>query len=180
MVGSATTMKDKKQLIDKVKHLLRRAQAPQFLHHYGPKTYKLWQHVFALFVRSYCRLSHRRTTQFLRDLGFSVASKSTLQRYAAKLRLPFWQTLLRASVGRVNKVGAIDGTGLERTNPSWHYVKRIFNGTIHRRGFFLYHRHLGHLQYILGRPAMGRLTRSEIVSNRDPTPTEEHGTSRGV
>jgi len=132
-----TTMKDKKQLIDKVKHLLRRAQAPQFLHHYGPKTYRLWQHVFALFVRSYCRLSHRRTTQFLRDLGFSVASKSTLQRYAAKLRLPFWQTLLRASAGRVNRIGAIDGTGLERTNPSWHYVKRIFKGTIHRRGFFL-------------------------------------------
>lgn len=119
------TMVKENKLIKKVKHLLKRAKAPRFLHRFGPRTYEVWQHLFALFVKAYSRLSYRRTTRFLRDLGFTVATKSTLQRHAAKLGLPFWQTMLQATVGRVPRVGAIDGTGLERTTASWYYIKRI-------------------------------------------------------
>ena len=132
----SSTMKKKAKLINKVKHLLRKANAPRFLHHYGPKTYELWQHVFALFVRECCQLSHRRTTQFLRDLGFTVATKSTLQRYASKLSLPFWQTLLKGTIKRITSIGAIDGTGLERSKTSWHYINRV-EGYQRRPGFYL-------------------------------------------
>ncbi len=118
-------MKRQTKLVNKVKHLLKKCNIPRFLHHFGPKMYETWQHVFALFIKQYCQLSYRRTTWVLRSLGHNVATKSTLQRYAAKLNLPFWQNMLNKTIGRIGKVGAIDGTGLDKTNASWHYIKRI-------------------------------------------------------
>ena len=87
--------------------------------------YKLWQHVFALFVKSECQFSYRRTTEFLRNLGFSVATKSTLQRYSSKLGLPFWQKMFHATISKISDIVSIDGTGLERTKASEHYISRI-------------------------------------------------------
>ena len=95
------------------------------LHHFGPKTYNLWQHVFALFIRAECRLSYRRTNKLLTKLGFIVAGKSTLQRYAKKLKLAFWQKILSITIKSASKIISIDGTGLEKTNASEHYIKRI-------------------------------------------------------
>lgn len=118
-------MKKETKLINKVKHLLKKCGMPRFLHHFGPKMYELWQHIFALFIKQFCQLSYRRVTFLLRSLGFDVATKSTLQRYAANLNLPFWQNILSKTVGRISKIGAIDGTGLAKTNTSWHYIKRI-------------------------------------------------------
>jgi hypothetical protein len=129
-------MSKQNKLVNKVKHLLKKAHVPRFLHYYGPKIYELWQHVFALFVRSYCQLSYRRVAFFLRGVGFKVATKSTLQRYAAKLRLPFWQTILNLTLGRRIKIGVIDATGLERTKASRHYIKRI-DGYRAKPGFYL-------------------------------------------
>jgi len=123
--GTSSTMRQKNQLIQKVKHFLRKSKAPKYLHHFGPKMYKLWQHVFALFIKSECQLSYRRTTRLLRDLGFKIATKSTLQRYAAKLKLPFWQKIFDNTLSKVSDIVSIDGTGLERTKASEHYVKRI-------------------------------------------------------
>ena len=118
-------MKKEEQLINKVKHLLKKARAPVRIHRFGPKTYSLWQHVFALFIRAECRLSYRRTTSLLRKLGFVVASKSTLQHYAAKLDLPFWQKLLRATLKGYARIVSVDATGLSKTLASEHYIKRI-------------------------------------------------------
>lgn len=117
-------MKKEERLIQKVKHLLEKIGAPKRLHHFGPKIYYLWQHVFALFVKEECQLSYRRTTNFLRSLGFHIATKSTLQRYAAKLRLPFWQKLFYQTTSPSN-ITSMDGTGLERTKTSQHYLRRI-------------------------------------------------------
>ena len=123
-------MKKQAGLVNKVKHLLNKIGAPKRLHRFGPKMYCLWQHVFALFVKANCGFSYRRTTHFLRDLDFKVATKSTLQRYAAKLKLPFWQNLFNETVSKSNKIVSMDGTGLERTKASHHYIKRI-DGKIH-------------------------------------------------
>ena len=129
-------MKEENKLVNKVKRLLRKAEMPRFLHHFGPKMYELWQHVFALFFKTECRLSYRRTETLLKNLGFIVATKSTIQRYAAKLDLPFWQILLNKTTSSVLSLAAIDGTCLERTNASWHYIKRI-NGRPPRLGYKL-------------------------------------------
>ena len=118
-------MKNKTGLINKIKHLLKKASAPRHLHRFGPKTYELWQHIFALFVKSYCQLSYRSTACFLRQLGFSIATKSTLQRYSAKLSLPFWQTVFDRTVNSTSSIGAIDSTGLEKSKSSFYYARRI-------------------------------------------------------
>ena len=118
-------MNRKNKLINKVKYLLRKIEAPRFLHHFGPKTYELWQHIFALFVKCECQLSYRRVSRLLRDLGFKVATKSTLQRYAAKLCLPFWQKMFEITISKTSNLVCMDGTGLEKTKASQHYIKRI-------------------------------------------------------
>ena len=135
MVGAYPTMKRKRKLVNKVKHLLNNAKMPRYLHYFGPKTYELWQHVFGLFVKQYCQLSYRRTTEFLRNLGFKVATKSTLQRYAAKLHLPFWQKLFKQTISGITKIVSMDGTGLEKTKVSQHYIKRIDRENKYSKGF---------------------------------------------
>jgi len=129
-------MSKQNKLINKVKHLLRKTKQPKYLHKFGPKTYELWQHILALFVKQYCCLSYRGTTQFLRDMGFKVATKSTLQRYSNKLNLVFWKSMLKLTLGKITNLAAIDGTGLERTKASWHYVKRI-QSYRHKTGYHL-------------------------------------------
>jgi hypothetical protein len=47
-----------------------------------------------------------------------------LQETAAKLDSAFWHKVLKATSGAAYLV-AIDSTGLSRTNPSYHYLKRI-------------------------------------------------------
>ncbi len=118
-------MKKKTKLVQKVKHLLHKINAPRYLHHFGPKMYELWHHVFALFIKAECQFSYRRTTNFLRKLGFKTATKGTLQRYSKKLLLPFWQKLFSKTLNKVSKIISADGTGLERTKASDHYIKRI-------------------------------------------------------
>ena len=118
-------MKKENKLIHKFKHLLKKCNVPTYLHHFGPKMYKLWQHIFALFIKAECQFSYRRTTEFLRNLGFKVATKSTLQRYSSKLGLPFWQKMFHKTISKISDIVSIDGTGLERTKASEHYIHRI-------------------------------------------------------
>ena len=132
---SCFPLKEKTNLIKKVKLLLKKAGAPVRLHHFGPKTYNLWQHVFALFIRAECRLSYRRTSHLLKRLGFVVATKSTLQRYTKKLSLPFWQKILCLTIKSASKIVSIDGTGLEKTSASEHYIKRIDRDTKLGKGY---------------------------------------------
>ena len=118
-------MKKEQKLINKIKCLVRKARFPRYLHRYGPKTYEFWQHAFALIAKAMFRLSYRRTTRYLRLLGFRVGSKSTIHRYAKKLPLNLWQKLLKATLDHDVEIAAIDGTGLSRITQSWHYIKRI-------------------------------------------------------
>jgi transposase len=129
------SMKEKNELIKKVKHLLKKTNQPKYLHYFGPKMYQLWQHIFALFFKADCKLSYRRTTQILRDLGFNIASKSTLQRYASKLKLPFWKQMFKLTVGKCSSIFSIDGSGLEKTRASKHYIKRIDGHYKFSKGF---------------------------------------------
>src|SRR3989344_1828415 len=112
------------KLIKKVKRLLRRLGCPRWLHHFGPKTYEFYEHLCALLIRFFCRLSYRRVQQFCDLLGVRCPSKSALQYTAEKLSADFWQKVLKVTSGNPYIV-AIDSTGLSRTNPSYHYLRRI-------------------------------------------------------
>ncbi len=119
-------MKKEVKLIKKIKLLLRRAKCPEFLHRFGPKTYKLYQHAFALFIKEECKLSFRRVSKLLRSLGFKVPTYSALCKM--RLRIPFWilkELFAKTTNFKLVHILAIDSTGLSRTNPSWHYIKRI-------------------------------------------------------
>jgi len=128
-------MKKEERLVNKIKRLLHQIGAPKRLHRFGPKMYCLWQHIFALFVKADCCFSYRRTTYFLRNLGLKVATKSTLQRYAAKLRLPFWQRLFAETVSKITDIVCMDGTSLERSKTSQHYIWRIDGNRHFSKGF---------------------------------------------
>lgn len=114
------------KLIKKIKHLLRRANIPRWLHHFGPKKYEFCQHVLALWVRQAAKgMSYRRIVKLLDELGFVVPSYSALcrmnKRAAKMIKKMFEHTCPQGQV----IVASIDATTLSRTNPSWHYIKRI-------------------------------------------------------
>ena len=124
MVDGSHHMKNKIKLVNKIKRLLRRLGCPRWLHHFGPKTYEFFDHLLALILKAFCRLSYRRVKQFFDLLGMKCPSKSALQYTSAKLDASFWQKVLRVTGGSPYLV-AIDSTGFSRTNPSYHYLKRI-------------------------------------------------------
>lgn len=111
--------------IKKVKHLIRKANQPKWLHHFGPKKYELADHILALLIKQECKLSYRRTTRFLSDFGLKTPKYNTL--CVAKKRIPLhiWQQFLWASIKGKTHLAAIDGSGMSRPLPSPHYYKRI-------------------------------------------------------
>jgi len=119
-----SSMKKEEKLVKKVKRLLKRLGYPRWLHHFGPKTYELYQHLVALLMRAFCRLSYRRVAKLFDLLGMICPSKSALQYTAKKLTASFWQRILKITASNPYIV-AIDSTGFSRTHPSYHYLKRI-------------------------------------------------------
>jgi hypothetical protein len=57
-------------------------------------------------------------------LGRTCPRKSALRDTAAKLNAGFWNRVLKATSG-IDPLVAIDSTGLTRSNPSYHYLRRI-------------------------------------------------------
>lgn len=118
-------MKKEEKLVNKVKRLLRKSGIPRYLHRFGPKKYELYEHMAALMIRFYCRLSYRRAVYFLNLLGIKCPSKSALQYTMKRIKSSLWQRILNATAGNNHYILAIDSTGITRTNPSYHYLKRI-------------------------------------------------------
>ena len=117
-------MKKENKLVKKVKRLIRHLGCPRWLHRFGPKKYEFYEHLVALLIRFFCRLSFRRVKQLLDMLGVTCPSKSALQCTSKKLDSMFWSKVLKITCGNSYLI-AIDSTGLSRTNPSYHYLKRI-------------------------------------------------------
>ena len=112
------------KLVKKVRRLLRRLGCPRWLHRYGPKTYEFIEHLSALVVRWYARLSYRRTKTLLDLLGIRCPGKSSLNRTSRKQDSGFWQRVLAATSGVAHLI-ALDATGFSRSSPSYHYLRRI-------------------------------------------------------
>jgi len=117
-------MKKRDKQLNKLRRLLRRLGQPRWLHRYGPKTYDLADHVRALVLKTAGQFSYRRTVYWLRQLGIWCPSKSALQATAQKLPSGLWARLVALTAGPPH-VAAVDSTGFARTNPSYHYLRRI-------------------------------------------------------
>lgn len=118
-------MKKEERLVNKIKRLLRRLGCPRWLHHYGPKTYELHQHIFAFVVMAVCRLSLRRVNKFLGMLAYKVPTFSALCRSRKRISPKLFQRALALTAGSNHQFVAIDSTGISKTNPSYYYIKRI-------------------------------------------------------
>ncbi|MBU1245734.1 MAG: IS5 family transposase [Nanoarchaeota archaeon] len=122
-------MKKEIKLVKKVKRLLKRLRCPRFLHRFGPKIYELYEHLLALLIRHFCKLSYRRVVKLLDLFGIRCPSKSALQYTAKKLPTSLWNKAIELTSGGMHYIVAIDSTGISRTNPSYHYLRRI-NGQL--------------------------------------------------
>jgi len=118
-------MKKEIRLVKKLELLLKRINCPRWLHHFGPKKFKFYQHGFALLMKEVLRCSFRRCEQLLEMFGIKVPTYSALCKMRKRIPVWIWNSLLKLTAGVNQDIIAIDSTGFSRTNPSFHYVKRI-------------------------------------------------------
>jgi transposase len=118
-------MKKEVKLARKIKRLLSAIGAPRWLHHFGPKTYELKQHLFVLLSMTIFRLSFRRVSKLLEMLGFKVPSYSALCKSRKRISPTLFQRFMALTAGATHTYVAIDSTGISKQNPSYHYIKRI-------------------------------------------------------
>jgi len=115
-------------------HLARRARLPKHFNKYGPKTHKMWQFLLCHVVYMKHTRNWRDAASFMKEHYGLILHWTCWQRAVAKWPSWVWHALARASAGDDEcSVAAIDGTGISRTNPSYHYVKRIGQTTPVRR-----------------------------------------------
>ena len=98
---------------------------PRWLHHYGPKKYEFYQHIIALLLKECFKLSFRRVSKLLNMLGIQVPTYSALCKIRKRIPFWMWKRFLGLTVNFNSYLVAVDSTGLSRTNPSFHYIKRI-------------------------------------------------------
>jgi ferredoxin/transposase len=124
-------MRSNESLRFKVCLHLRRAGAPKWYHHFGPKKFLLADLVLGLSVRALYRLSYPSTSRFLDEYYNLRMHFTTLQKAAARLPLVLWRAVLQATAPQESMAAAIDASGFSPTNPSYHYLRRI-NGQVPR------------------------------------------------
>ena len=118
-------MKKQNKLIIKIQRLLKKLNQREYLHHFGPKKYKLQQHLFALLFMQICKLSFRRVSEILEQIGFVVPTYSALCKSRKRISPSLFEKLLNQTNQEIPKNVAIDSTGISMQNPSFHFVKRI-------------------------------------------------------
>lgn len=117
--------KKQSKLHKKICRLLKQLNFGRFLHHFGPKKFTLVQHLVALLLKETCRLSFRRVETILGIFDMEVPTYSALCKSRKRIPPSLWNSLLQLTCGVEHEKIAVDGTGFSRTNPSFHYVKRI-------------------------------------------------------
>jgi transposase len=113
------------RIVKKLSKLLKQLNCREYAHHFGPKKFKFVHHIFALLLKEVLKCSFRRVSWLLKEFEMKVPTYSALCKSRKRISFDLWNSLLRITSGIEHKVLAIDGTGFSRTNPSYHYVKRI-------------------------------------------------------
>ena len=109
----------------KIKRLLKRTKFPKYLHHFGPKKFRLRDHLEALLLMEVCKSRLRRTEQIIKLFGKNSPTYSALCKSRKRIPIKLWESLLTITASLSSGKVAIDGTGFSKTNPSFHYLGRI-------------------------------------------------------
>ena len=120
-------MKKEIKLVKKLSSLMKQLNQRDYLHHFGPKKFKFVQHVFALLMKEVLKCSFRRCVDVLKMFDVVTPTYSALCKSRKRIPFKLWNSLLRLTAGLKHNTVAVDSTGFSRTNPSYHYVKRINN-----------------------------------------------------
>jgi transposase len=168
-------MKKIKTIVNKVKHLIKQSGLPTYLHNKGPKRFCFWELCLGLYVKEVFRLSYRRAAIFLYEFYGIELHWTTLQKCRKRVPLSVWKLLLNGTTDDFVSVAAIDGTGLQRSNPSAHYLKRIdHDGRVSvpimitslvdvvRRKFLSVKHHIGRCGEVADAPYLVNQSHSEI------------------
>lgn len=118
------------KLVKKLDSLLKQLNSREYLHHFGPKKYKLKHHLLALLLMQAYKLSLRRIESLLNSFDVRTPTYSALCKSRKKIPSIIWYKLMILTAGLKHRNVAIDGTGFSRTNPSHHYIKRIKMGNM--------------------------------------------------
>ena len=127
-------MKKEVKLLKKLEQLLKQLNCRSYLHHFGPKKFKLKHHLFALITMEAFQLSLRRVAKLLKMFGVKCPTYSALCKRRKKIPTAIWFGIMNLTAGLQHKIVAIDATGFSRTNPSHHYLRRIYRGE-YKKGF---------------------------------------------
>ena len=118
-------MKKEVKLTKKIHRLLKQLNQREYLHHFGPKKYKLIQHLTALLLKEVLRCSFRRCEKLLKMFDVITPTYSALCKCRKRIPIFLWNSLLKLTSGINHNSVAVDSTGFARANPSYHYIKRI-------------------------------------------------------
>ena len=72
-----------------------------------------------------CRMSLRRIEKLLKMFDVITPTYSALCKCRKKIPIFIWNSLLKLTAGINHNSVAVDSTGFSRTNPSFHFIKRI-------------------------------------------------------
>jgi hypothetical protein len=118
-------MKKVCKLIKKLELLLKQQLNSREYYHFGPKKFKLSEHLFALLFMQIAKWSFRRASFLLNNLNFHVPTYSALCKSRKRINTSLFEKLLNATNIIKSENVAIDSTGISVQNPSFHFVKRI-------------------------------------------------------
>ena len=118
-------MKKQEKLSRKIHRFLKKLNQREYLHHLGPKKYKLKEHLFAILMKEALRISFRRLEEILNLFGIKTPTYSALCKSRKRIPRSLWNSFLSETSNLSSTNYAIDSTGFSKTNPSFHYVKRI-------------------------------------------------------
>jgi hypothetical protein len=113
------------KLVIKIQRLLKQQLNSREYSHFGPKKFKLSEHIFALLFMQIAKLSFRRVSSFMLELGFIVPTYSALCKSRKRINTSLFERLLNTTILSQTENVAIDSTGISVQNPSFHFVKRI-------------------------------------------------------
>jgi len=121
-------MRKKKTLIQKFNEIIRKARVPKYLHHMGPRTYTTRQHIKCLLLRQKLKCTYDELIDdYLPYFGIkNIPERTTLIKFAGRIPAYLWNKVLALSAEADEcEIGAIDATGISRTNASHYYLRRI-------------------------------------------------------
>lgn len=118
-------MKKETKVLKKLEQLLKQLNCRTYLHYFGPKKYKLKHHLFALIMMEAFQLSLRRVEKLLEMFGMKVPTYSALCKRRKKIPTAILLGIMKLTAGLTHEIVAIDATGFSKTNPSYHFIRRI-------------------------------------------------------